>query len=157
MAGAHAPSTRPAVRSVCSAFARVQRHTGQFVAPVMQLALAEFIERGHYRAHVRRMKAVYARRLAQFAELVSRQSGGALDVAIPAGGLQTMVTAREGLDETLLAKRLAAGGIFGQRLGDFHLAPEHAVHRGLLMGFSAWDEATAATALARLARMFAAR
>ena len=114
--GTFAKSLQPGLRvgfivappELAAAFARLQRHTGQFVAPVMQLALAEFIERGHYRAHVRRMKAVYARRLAQFAELVSRQSGGALLAAIPAGGLQTMVTSRDDLERFPLHSKSAA-------------------------------------------------
>ncbi len=138
-------------------FAKVHRHTGQLVAPVTQLALADFIERGHYRAHVRRMKAVYARRLAQFAEGIARQSGGALEAAIPDGGLQTVVTSRDGVEEARLANRLADAGVFGQPLGEFHLAPESATHRGLLMGFAAWDEASSAKAFARLGKAFAQR
>jgi GntR family transcriptional regulator/MocR family aminotransferase len=116
----------------------------------MQLALADFIERGHYRAHLRRMKGIYARRLAQFAEGIAAQSRGALVAAVPDGGLQTIVTSRNGESEDMLMARLAKAGIQGQPLADFHLAPERALHRGVLMGFAAWKDDEAAKALAHL-------
>jgi GntR family transcriptional regulator/MocR family aminotransferase len=156
--GTFAKSLQPGLRvgfvvappELAAALEQVQRHTGQFVAPVMQLALADFIEHGHYRAHVRRMKQVYARRLAQFADRVARYSGGALRAAIPPGGLQTVVTSEDGLADAVLAAMLAERKVFHHPLAAFHLRPEAALHRGLLMGFAAWDEATAGKTLARL-------
>jgi GntR family transcriptional regulator/MocR family aminotransferase len=141
-----------APRGLADGLAQIQRHTAQLVPPVMQLALADFIERGHYRAHLRRMKATYARRLAQFAEDITAQSRGALAAVVPDGGLQTVVTSRGGEGEDALMARFAKAGIQGQPLADFHLAPESASHRGVLMGFAAWNEDEAARALARLAQ-----
>ncbi|MGF1620394.1 MAG: PLP-dependent aminotransferase family protein [Rhodomicrobiaceae bacterium] len=157
--GTFAKSLQPGLRvgfivappGLADALAQIQRHTGQLVPPVMQLALADFIERGHYRAHLRRMKGIYARRLAQFADGIAAQSRGTLAAAAPDGGLQTVVTSRDGEAEDMLMARLARAGIQAQPLADFHLAPETALHRGVLMGFAAWKDDEAAKALAHLA------
>jgi len=131
-------------------FTKVHRHTGQFVPPVMQLALADFIERGHHRAHVRRMRTVYASRLAAFAEGIARHSRGALEAAIPDGGLQTVVRSLDGMGDKALASRLAEAGVQCQPLSDFQMLPEDGSHGGVLMGFAAWSEAETAAALAKL-------
>jgi GntR family transcriptional regulator/MocR family aminotransferase len=158
--GTFAKSLLPALRAgfvvappgLAEELTRVHRHTGQFVPPVIQLALADFIERGHYRAHVRRMRTVYARRLAEFADGIAEHSRGALIAAIPDGGLQTVVRSGEGLSEKRLAARLDKAGVAGQPLADFHLEPGKARHEGLLMGFAAWDGRQAGDAFRRLAR-----
>jgi GntR family transcriptional regulator/MocR family aminotransferase len=160
--GTFAKSLQPGLRvgfvvvppGLVDAFTRIHRHTGQFVAPVMQLALADFIERGHYRAHVRRMRSVYARRLTHFAEGIVKCSAGAIAANIPDGGLQTVVTSCEGLRDEAFAAMLKRAGVDGQPLSEFHLAPEGAVHRGVLMGFAAWDEDEAAKAFMRLEAVF---
>ncbi len=135
-------------------FAQIHRHTGQFVSPVIQLALADFIERGHYRAHLRRMRSVYARRLERFAEGIVGHSKGALTVTVPDGGLQTVVTSREDMPDEALADRLAGAQVYGQPLSAFHMMPDRADHRGILMGFAAWEEREAARAFARLSNAF---
>jgi GntR family transcriptional regulator/MocR family aminotransferase len=135
-------------------FAKVHRHTGQFVAPVMQLALADFIERGHHRAHIRRMRGLYAARLAAFAEAISSCSRGALLAAVPDGGLQTVVTSRDGMEDELLASHLAKAGVQCQPLSGFYMTRAVRQHRGVLMGFAAWSEAEAGKALARLRELY---
>jgi GntR family transcriptional regulator/MocR family aminotransferase len=160
--GTFAKSLLPALRvgfvvvppELADGFAKVQRHTGQLVPPVLQLALADFIERGHYRSHVRRMKSIYAKRLAVFAEGIGRHSRGALEAAVPDGGLQTVVRSREEIGDEELARRLEAAGIGSQPLSEFHIEPERASHRGVLMGFAAWQESKAERAFKRLAELY---
>jgi GntR family transcriptional regulator/MocR family aminotransferase len=160
--GTFAKSLLPALRvgfvvappGLAESLAKIHRNTGQFVSPVMQLALADFIERGHYRAHVRRMKSIYARRLAGFAEGIARHSGGALEAAVPDGGLQTVVRSREEIGDEALAARLEQAGIGSQPLSEFHLEPDRAVHQGVLMGFAAWHEREADKAFRRLAALY---
>ncbi|WP_088342620.1 MULTISPECIES: PLP-dependent aminotransferase family protein [Rhodomicrobium] len=160
--GTFSKSLLPAIRvgfvvvpaGLADGFRKVHRHTAQFVPPVIQLALADFLERGHYAAHVRRMKSIYSDRLSAFCEGIARHSGGALAAAMPDGGLQTVVTSRDGMADAALAAHLAKADMQGQPLGDFHMVPKAAVHRGMLMGFAAWGEAEAAKAMARLARLY---
>ncbi len=82
----------------------VHRNTAQFVPPIIQLAAADFIEKGHYRAHVRRMRSLYAERLDIFSELIHRHSGGRLEAAQPDGGMQTVVRSLEGHDDAALVQ-----------------------------------------------------
>jgi GntR family transcriptional regulator / MocR family aminotransferase len=133
---------------------RIHRNMAQLVPPLIQLAAADFIENGYYRAHVRRMRALYAKRLGAFAEGVHRYSGGRLRALVPDGGMQTVVVSNYGTPEGELAKQLARLGIDGQPLAELHLDPGNATHRGLLMGFSAWSEEAARAYLERLARKF---
>jgi DNA-binding transcriptional MocR family regulator len=73
---------------------------------------------------------------------------------VPDGGLQTVVTSRDGLPDEAFAAMLGRAGVDGQPLSEFHLAADDAVHRGALMGFAAWDEGEAARAFARLEAVF---
>ncbi len=160
--GTSAKSLLPALRigfvvvppGLVDGFTKVHRHTAQLVPPVMQLALADFIERGHHRAHVRRMRAIYASRLEAFAEGIAESSRGRLEAAIRDGGLQTVVTSRDGMSDEALASHLAKAGVQCQPLSDFHLLPANAACRGVLMGFAAWNAAETSHALARLATLY---
>ncbi len=160
--GSFSKSLIPALRvgfivvppGLAEGFAKVHRHTGQFVPPVIQLALADFLERGHYAAHVRRMRSVYAGRLEAFCEGIARHSGEALIAAMPDGGLQTVVTSGDGISDAALAELLAKADVQCQPLAEFHMRPAKAAHRGVLMGFAAWSEEDAAKAQARLARLY---
>src|SRR5690606_34225581 len=57
-------------------------------APIPQLTLARFIEGGHFGAHIRTMRAVYAERRDALAQLVRRHLADFVEPQIPAGGLQ---------------------------------------------------------------------
>jgi GntR family transcriptional regulator/MocR family aminotransferase len=132
------------------ALEQIHRNMAQLVPPLIQLAAADFIENGYYRAHVRRMRALYAKRLDAFAEGVHRFSGGRLRALVPDGGMQTVVVSNDGPSDAALAKQLARLGIDSQPLSGLHLDPGNATHRGILMGFSAWSEETARAYLGRL-------
>jgi len=137
---------------------RVHRQTGQLVPPVIQLALADFLDSGDYRAHVRRARGIYAERLATFIEAIPRHSGGQLVAAPRDGGLQTVVTAADPLlDDEALAAHLASAGIQSQALSQLHLTPGQAVHKGVLMGFAAWGQDEANRAFRRLATLYPQR
>jgi GntR family transcriptional regulator/MocR family aminotransferase len=163
--GTFAKSLLPALRvgfvvappGLAEGFAKVQRHTGQLVPAVIQLALADFIERGHHRAHVRRMKAIYAARMAAFVDGIAAQSGGALTAALPDGGLQTVVTSQRPMSDEALAALLAKAGIQCQPLGDFRMRPGSVPQGRILAGIAAWSEPAAAEALSRLRGVFGAR
>jgi GntR family transcriptional regulator/MocR family aminotransferase len=132
---------------------QVHRNTGQLVPPIIQLAAADFIERGHYRAHVRRMRSLYAERLEVFSDLIHEHSGGRMKAALPDGGMQTVVRSLEGKDDAALLQHLGLAGIDGHPLSGFHLTPERASRHGVLMGFSAWPEAEIRRVLSGLTKL----
>src|SRR5690606_7839392 len=57
-------------------------------APIPQLTLARFIEGGHFGAHVRTMRAVYAERRDVLAQLVRQHLADFVEPRVPAGGMQ---------------------------------------------------------------------
>jgi GntR family transcriptional regulator/MocR family aminotransferase len=161
--GTFSKSLMPALRAgfvvvppgLADAFTEVLAYTGHMVSTVVQLALADFIERGHYRAHLRRMKAIYAERLDAFAHGIEHHAGGALVAQKPDGGLQTVVSSTDGaIPELELWRRLYDASIYSQPLTWFHVEPERAVYKGLLMSFGSWPERETADALKRLGALF---
>ncbi|HKJ62758.1 MAG TPA: PLP-dependent aminotransferase family protein [Hyphomicrobiales bacterium] len=161
--GTFSKSLLPALRvgfvvvppGLADAFTEVLTYTGHLVSPIVQLALADFIERGHYRAHLRRMKALYAERLEMFAEGIERHSGGVLKMVKPDGGLQTVVSAAYGaIPELELWRKLYDAGVYSQPLSWFHVEPEHATCHGLLMSFASWPERETKDAFKRLSALF---
>jgi hypothetical protein len=65
-----------------------------------------------------------------------------------------VVRSKEGIGDEALAARLERAGIGSQPLSEFHLEPGQAVHRGVLMGFAAWNEREADRAFRRLAALY---
>lgn len=57
-------------------------------APMAQLTLARFMEGGHFGAHVRTMRGVYAERLDALAGLVRKHLSDFVEPQVPIGGLQ---------------------------------------------------------------------
>ena len=71
-----------------AAFAHAVRNTGQTAPQPVQSALAEFIDSGHYGRHVRRMRALYARRQALLFALVREHLPGVLELVPSEAGMQ---------------------------------------------------------------------
>jgi hypothetical protein len=67
--------------------------------------------------------------------------------------MQTVVSSLEGKDDAALLQYLSLAGIDGHPLAGFHLVPERASHRGVLMGFSAWPAPEIRRVLSGLAKL----
>ncbi|SFP36889.1 GntR family transcriptional regulator / MocR family aminotransferase [Ectopseudomonas composti] len=104
-------------------------------APIPQLTLARFIEGGHFGAHIRTMRAVYAERRDVLARLVREHLGEFVETQVPGGGMQMPCTFIRDIDEDELVAAARQAGI--DLLG---LSALHATERrmsGFLMGFAA--------------------
>lgn len=126
-------------RALAGPVARIQRNTGHVVPAVVQLALAEFIDEGHLRAHVRRMCALYAERQGMLADVLEKHCGGMLAVERPAGGMQLIADLPDGRDDGALTLALAARGVMARPLGGFYLGPP--ARSGLLLGYAGYPAA----------------
>ncbi|MNJ95912.1 HTH-type transcriptional regulatory protein GabR [compost metagenome] len=104
-------------------------------APIPQLVLARFIEGGHFGAHVRTMRTVYAERRDVLARLVRHHLADFVEVRIPGGGMQMpCVFIREIPErEAVAAARRAGIDVLG--LTELHASKRHKA--GFLMGFAA--------------------
>lgn len=88
-------------------------------AQLPQLALAEFIENGHYEPHLRRMRSQYARCLEQMVDWVTRYFPAGTRVSQPRGSFMLWIELPSGFDSQRLNRLLlphkvqvAPGSIF---------------------------------------------
>jgi len=107
---------------------------GAVVAIHVQAALADFIREGRLRAHLRRMNAAYAARMAATVGALRRRCGHLLHVGDGAGGLQLATWFRDpGVDDDGAARTLNAHGLAPQPMSQFHIGPPKP---GLLFGIA---------------------
>lgn len=160
-AGTFAKATLPAIRigymvvprPLLAPVLAAQRQVGLFAAAPVQDALALFLRRGHYRAHLRRVRRLYRERRDRLAAALRVHCADRLDVTVPAGGLQLLATLRDGGDDAALAARAAHRGLDVLPLSRLHAGPTD--RSGLLLGFASCRPKELDGAAVRLAEALA--
>ncbi len=129
--------------------------TGQFAPLMLQGALADFIEEGHFAAHLKRMRTLYSRRQASLVRLCSEHLAEWMDVAPSESGIQLLGRFKRTCDDSEIARQAAGGGVDAQPLSaNFHFdPPEH----GLLLGYARLAEPQMQSAIRRLSEVFEAQ
>lgn len=105
-------------------------------APMAQLTLARFMEGGHFGAHVRSMRRVYAERLDVLAGLIAKHLSDFIEPRVPIGGLQMPCVLTGGLSERAVIDAARRAGI--ELLGLSALHASGSGEAGFLMGFAAY-------------------
>lgn len=123
-------------------------------APMAQLTLARFIEGGHFGAHVRTMRSIYAQRLDTLVGLVERHLSDFIEPRIPVGGLQMPCLLRDGLSERIAIDAARRSGVELLGLSALHARNDAAA--GFLMGFAAYTPMEIEIAVRKLAPAFQA-
>ena len=123
-------------------------------APMAQLTLARFIEGGHFGAHVRTMRSIYAKRLDTLVGLVERHLSDFIEPRIPVGGLQMPCLLRDGLSERIAIDAARRSGVELLGLSALHARSDAAA--GFLMGFAAYIPMEIDIAVRKLAPAFQA-
>ena len=118
-------------------------------ASIPQLTLARFMDGGHFGAHVRAMRAVYAQRLDILAGLVRTHLSTFVEPRVPIGGLQLSCVLKDGLSERATIDAARRVGV--ELLGLSGLHASDGGQPGFLMGFAAYDPAELETAVRKLA------
>ncbi len=118
-------------------FADAQSITHRHASLLEQAVLTDFIAAGHFGRHVRRMREVYAERLAVLLDSARRHLAGLLDVSPVEAGLQTAAWLTCGLDGATATAAAARRNVEVLPLGRYgwHGAAIH----GLQLGFAAVD------------------
>jgi DNA-binding transcriptional MocR family regulator len=80
-------------------------------APQPQLAIADYIQAGHFEPHLRRMRAQYQKSRDQMTEWVQRYFPAGTRVSRPQGGFMLWVELPEGFDTLRLNQALIAQGV----------------------------------------------
>lgn len=124
-------------------------------APVPQLTLARFIEGGHFGAHVRTMRAVYAERRDALARLVRQHLAGLVEPRVPDGGLQMPCVLVCGVPEREAVDAARRAGIDLLGLTALHASPG-GHEAGFLMGFAAHAPNELEAAVRQLAKVLRA-
>lgn len=136
---------RPLMQALKTAHAELYRG-GRLLT---QEALALFIREGHYTAHIRRMRLLYARRRARLAGLIAEHIGkAALSDVNDNAGLHLVLSLPASCDDVALAQAANAKGILVRPLSRYYLGDTPT--RGLLMGFAAMEEDEMEQAFLRL-------
>ena len=131
-------------------FHAVRRQLDDHTHGPLQAVLADFIAGGHFAAHLRRMRALYASRrdalLAAFARHAPHAALGGTGC-----GMHATLELPAGVADTDEAVRAARTGIRVQPLSRYSAGPGRS--NGFLIGYAALSERRIGPAVARLARV----
>ncbi|MRT43446.1 aminotransferase class I/II-fold pyridoxal phosphate-dependent enzyme [Enterobacteriaceae bacterium RIT702] len=106
---------------------------------LVQRALAEFIQKGHYMSHIRRMRKLYSQRRRFMVSLIERYLGAAfLPLVNHEAGLHLVMNLPTGCDDVAVAALALRRGVKVRPLSQYYMHPQE--RRGLLLGFACVDE-----------------
>ncbi len=133
------------VKAFTYARSMMDGHTPQ----ILQLTLARFMEDGHYNAHVRAMRKLYAARRSIMLDMIGKHLGGVVTALRPPGGLQIPCLLHDGWSEGKTIQQAASAGI--QLSGLSRLYAGEQKKQGWLLGYASLTAFEIETAMLRLA------
>ena len=137
------------------AFSSAVRNSGHTAPQPVQGALAEFIDSGHYGAHVRRMRNRYAQRQALLFALVREHLSGTIELTPTECGMQVAGWFADGVDDLAVAEAGRRAGLALRPLSAYWLGP--GARPGLHLGYAAVSADELGPAVQQLARVIEAR
>ena len=114
-----------------------------------QAVMCDFLTNGHFGRHIRRMRELYASRLAALAEAVKSKLAGSIQLAETEAGIMTVAWLNKDLQANAVAKAAAAHEVEVTPVGVFAL--ETPRPEGLLLGFAPYNVRQIREAVDRLA------
>lgn len=114
--------------------ADILRNTGRLANIHAQIALADFIQSGHYRAHLKRIRQIYQQRGLALVQTFKQVLGNAIAVDPPTGNVQVTITFSEDVDDRQIATKMQAKGYSVSPLSVCYL--ETPPKPGLIIGFA---------------------
>jgi GntR family transcriptional regulator/MocR family aminotransferase len=132
-------------------FAVAIRNTGHGVPAVVQAALADFIDEGHFATHVRRMRGLYAKRQAVLLGAAARYLPGRLVVAAAEAGMQIAARLAARGDDCALSAALAEAGVIAPALSAYAIGRPPV--RGLFLGYAGVPEREIVASVQTLGRV----
>jgi GntR family transcriptional regulator/MocR family aminotransferase len=130
--------------------AAAKRLLDDFTPALDQLALAEFLTRGHYDRHLRRTRAVYRKRRDVLITSLARALPD-LEIEGIAAGVHLVLRLPAGFDDEALSQAAAQAGIRVPPLSAFRLTPSD--ERGLVVGYGRLHETAVEPATRALANV----
>jgi len=119
---------------------------------LQQAVVSEFMEQGHFAAHIRRIRQLYREQRDALAETLIRRGAGRLDVALPDQGMHLVAYLRDGSSDIEIE---ATAQRAGTSISRFYRAARP--RPGLMLGFSGFPRQLIVPAAVRLATLVANR
>jgi GntR family transcriptional regulator/MocR family aminotransferase len=114
---------------------RATRQAIDISSPTLsQLAMADFMQNGHFARHIRHLKQIYSGRRKAFIEAIQQHIGSDMRVAGTVAGLHLVGLLPAGSNDVLVAHRLAEAGISAIPLSSCYLEPGG--EAGLVLGYA---------------------
>jgi GntR family transcriptional regulator/MocR family aminotransferase len=113
-----------------------------------QRVVATFMREGHFARHLRRMRALYARRRMALAAALTDAFGAGITITLQGGGMHLLARFALDVPDTELASRAVRAGLAPTPLSQLCLRPRGV--QGLLLGFTNVAETQAAPLAQRL-------
>lgn len=133
------------VKAFTYARSMMDGHTPQ----ILQLTLARFMEDGHYNAHVRAMRKLYAGRRSIMLDAIGKHLDGIVTALRPQGGLQIPCLLHDGWSEEKTIRQAASTGVQLSGLSRLYAGDEK--KQGWLLGYSSLTAYEIEAAMLRLA------
>ena len=140
-------------RSLVPAFSDARSLMDGYTPTVIQAALADFIEQGHFAAHLRRMRALYQQRQQVLVDALSSHLSTWLEVVPTGAGMHLVAYARAPLDEEAISRAAAERGVQLRPLGRYFL--DQPSRQGFVLGYAGFDETTLVASVKKLVPVFA--
>ncbi|HEU5352339.1 MAG TPA: PLP-dependent aminotransferase family protein [Terracidiphilus sp.] len=115
-----------------------------------QAVLCDFIAEGHLARHLRRMRNLYAERLATLMDGAKQHLGGMLEISNVRAGLYTIGYLRNGMSSRQAEESAASQGL--EVLGVDRCTLKRSDPRALVLGFGGFDDLAIRQGLIRLAK-----
>src|SRR5215831_5361007 len=125
------------------------------VRPLRRRYSGDFMQQGHFAAHIRRMRQLYREQRDALAETLSRRAAGRLDVALPDQGMHLVAYLSDGSSDIAIEERASEAGIIVRAISRFYRAARP--RPGLMLGFSGFPRQLIVPAAVRLATLVANR
>ncbi|UVM50705.1 PLP-dependent aminotransferase family protein [Pseudomonas sp. B21-015] len=139
------------IKAFTYARSMIDGHTPQ----ILQLTLARFMEDGHYNAHVRAMRKLYAGRRAIMLDTIGKHLDGIVTALRPPGGLQIPCLLHDGWSEEKTIRQAASAGVQLSGLSRLYAGEEK--KQGWLLGYSSLTAYEIEAAMLRLANALKTR
>src|SRR5262249_58737826 len=91
-------------------------------ATLQQAVVSEFMQQGHFAAHIRRMRQLYREQRDALAEALTRRAADRLDVALPDQGMHLVAYLRDGSSDIAMEATAQPAGIVGRAISPFYRA-----------------------------------
>jgi GntR family transcriptional regulator/MocR family aminotransferase len=116
-----------------------------------QAVVAEFMQQGHFAAHIRRMRQMYREQRDALAATLTRRAAGRLHVDVPDQGMHLVAYLEDGTSDTETEAAAQRAGIVVRAISRFYRAASP--RPGLMLGFSGFPRQLILPAAARLAAL----